>query len=116
MEANPDMFVFYHAATTEEVSYSTSSYGYEYGPAWGASYGRYGGGLVLWGVGLSPETATPVMVVKGTLIVDIYEADKKLLLWRGTGSDTVHANSESTENQIREVITKMFAKFPPPTK
>ncbi|MGE0473619.1 MAG: DUF4136 domain-containing protein [Nitrospirales bacterium] len=116
VNTNPDMFVSYHAATTEEVSYSTSSMGYGYGPSWGASYGRYGGGFGMWGVGLSTGTATPVTVVKGTLVVDIYGADHKLLLWRGTGNDTVHADPEKVENQIREVTEEMFKKFPPPGK
>lgn len=113
---NPDMFVSYHAATTDEVSYTTSSMGYGYGPAGGSTYGRYGGGFGMWGVGLSTGTATPVTVVKGTLVVDIYGADQKLLLWRGTGNDTVHADPEKVEGQIQDVTKEMFAKFPPPTK
>jgi hypothetical protein len=116
VDTNPDMFVSYHAATTKEVNYTTSSFGYGYGPAWGTTYGRYGGGLGMWGVGLATGTATPVTVVKGTLVVDIYEAAQKRLMWRGTGNDTVHAEPERVENQIREVITEMFAKFPPPVK
>lgn len=113
VDANPDVFVSYHAATTEEVNYTTSSFGYGYGPAWGTTYGRYGGGLGMWGFGLATGKATPVTVVKGTLVVDIYDAAQKELIWRGTGNDTVHANPEEIENQIRESTSKMFAKFPP---
>ncbi len=113
-DKSPDMFVSYHAATSKEVSYTTTSYGYGYGPSWGASYGRYGGGMGMWGVGLSTGTATPVTVVKGTLVVDIYGAEPKLLLWRGTGNDTIHADPEKVENQIRDVVTEMFETFPPP--
>jgi hypothetical protein len=116
VDTNPDMYVTYHAATTEEVSYTTSSMGYGYGPAWGAGYGRYGGGFGMWGVGLSTGTATPVTVVKGSLVVDIYGANKKLLLWRGTGNDTVHADPEKVGDQIREVTKEMFNRFPPPAK
>lgn len=115
VDTNPDMFVAYHAATTEEVSYTTSSMGYGYGPAGGSTYGRYGGGLGMWGAGLSTGTATPVTVVKGTLVVDIFEAENKSLLWRGTANDTVHADPEKVESQIQEATTEMFAKFPPPT-
>lgn len=114
VDTNPDMFTSYHVATTEEVSYTTSSMGYGYGPAQGTTYGRYGGGFGMWGVGLSTGTATPVTVVKGTLVVDIFDAEKKLLLWRGTANDTVHADPEKVEDQIRNATTDMFAKFPPP--
>lgn len=116
VDTNPDMVVSYHAATTEEVSYTTSSMGYGYGPAGGTAYGRYGGGLGMWGVGLSSGTATPVTVVKGTLVVDIFDAQNKTLLWRGTANDTVYADLEKVEAQIQKAITDMFAKFPPPAK
>lgn len=116
VDTNPDMIVSYHAATTKEVSYTTSSMGYGYGPAGGTTYGRYGGGLGMWGVGLSSGTATPVTVVKGTLVVDIYDAERKSLLWRGTANDTVHADPEKVEDQIHTAITDMFDKFPPPAK
>ncbi|GJL60228.1 MAG: hypothetical protein NPIRA03_30850 [Nitrospirales bacterium] len=115
VDTNSDMVVSYHAATTEEVSYTTSSMGYGYGPAWGSTYGRYGGGFGLWGAGLATGTATPVTVVKGTLVVDIFDVKKKLLLWRGTARDTVHADPEKVEDQIHKATTDMFAKFPPPT-
>lgn len=113
VDTNPDMFASYHAATTEEVSYTTSSVGYGYGPAPGATYGRYGGGWGMWGVGLSTGIATPVTVVKGTLVVDIFDAETKSLLWRGTANDTVHADPEKVEDQIQKATTEMFAGFPP---
>jgi hypothetical protein len=114
VDTNPDVLISYHAATTKELHYSTSSFGYEYGPAWGSRYGRYGGYLGMWGPGLVTETTTPVQVIKGTLVVDIYEADKKRLIWRGTGIDTVHDDPAAVESQIQEGIDKMFANFPPP--
>lgn len=116
VDTNPDMFVSYHAATTKEVSYTTSSMGYGYGPAGGSTYGRYGGGLGMWGAGVSSGTATPVTVIKGMLVVDIFDAEKKSLLWRGTANDTVHADPEKVENQIRKATVEMFTKFPPPAK
>ena len=70
----------------------------------------------MWGVGLSSGSATPVTVVKGRLVLDFFDAEKKSLLWRGTANDTVHADPEKVEDQIQKAITNMFAKFPPPAK
>lgn len=114
VDTNPDMFVAYHAATTEEVSYTTSSMGHGYGPALESTYRRYGGIFGMWGVGLADGIATSVTVVKGTLVVDIFYAEKKLLLWRGTANDAVHADPVKVENQIDESIRILFTKFPPP--
>ena len=40
VDTNPDMVVSYQAAPTQEVSSTTSSMGYGYGPAGGTTYGR----------------------------------------------------------------------------
>jgi hypothetical protein len=87
--------------------------GYGYGPGWGVGYGRYGGGV---GVGVSTARTTPTRVTTGSIVVDIYDAKDKRMIWRGSGSDTVLPDPEETEAQIREGAEKMFKKFPPPTK
>ncbi|MEX5214115.1 MAG: DUF4136 domain-containing protein [Nitrospiraceae bacterium] len=115
VDANPDMLVSYHAATGEEVHYNTTSFGYGYGPAWGPGYGWYRGGYG-WGGGVSTSTTSPTTVTIGTVVVDMYDAKDKRMIWRGRGSDTVLEDPAENEAQIREGAEKMFEKFPPPKK
>jgi hypothetical protein len=81
-----------------------------YDSGWGYGYGwRYGGGM-------STTTVTEVPV--GTLIVDIVDAGKKELVWRGTASDTLNpeASPEKKEQNLQEAMAKLLANFPPAKK
>jgi hypothetical protein len=63
------------------------------------------------------ETTTTVENYKvGTLVVDLYDAGNKQLVWRGTSSDTISDNPEHNEKSLDKAVDKMFKKFPPPPK
>ncbi len=68
MSANPDLIVMGSGGLKQETSYS----------AWGMR--GIGGGMG----GISPEQN-----VEGTLIVSIYDAKQKSLVWRGIGQGTL---------------------------
>ncbi len=99
VDANPDMFVVLHATYDEQTTLNTTGYGYGYGPYW-----RGGGGM---------STTTAYKYTVGTMIVDIYDARTKQLIWRGTGSDTLSDKPEKNEKKINTAVPKMFQKFPP---
>jgi Domain of unknown function (DUF4136) len=101
VDSNPDMYVILHAIYDQQATFNTTGYGYGYGPYW-----RGGGG------GLS--TTTEYKYTIGTMIVDIYDAKTKQLIWRGSGSDTVSDKPEKNEKKIYKATQKMFQKFPPP--
>jgi len=111
-ESNPDMYVAYHAALSEEIYYNTTSMGVGYGPGWGPGYGWYGRGGG-WGMSSGTSVTTPNKVVTGTLNVDIFDAKNKQMIWRGTGSETVSQDPEENTEKIHEVTSAMFEKFPP---
>jgi hypothetical protein len=50
----------------------------------------------------------------GTLIIDIVDAEKKSLVWRGTAVGVVEPGR--TMEQINETVKKMLANFPPVKK
>ena len=50
----------------------------------------------------------------GTLIIDIVDAEKKSLVWRGTAVGVVEPGR--TMEQINETVKKMFVNFPPVKK
>ena len=49
----------------------------------------------------------------GTLIVDLYQASDKQLIWRGSSNDTLSNNTEHNEKDLDKAVDKMFKKFPP---
>ena len=76
-----------------------------YGRGWGGyGYGGgYGGGTDVYQY---DET---------TLVIDIYDASKKEMVWRGTVTGVVKDDPDQEEQKknIDNVVTKMLADFPP---
>ena len=79
VDANPDVFVVYHTTFDKQKDISTFSSGY------GGGYGPYGWG---WGGGWAGGTTTTQVrdILMGTLVIDIADAKKGQLAWRGMGT------------------------------
>src|SRR4051812_17429335 len=70
----------------------------------------FGGGF-MFGGGLA--TATVQTYVNGTLVVDLYDAHSKQLVWRGTGADTLSDKSQKNTDKANKALAKMFERYPP---
>jgi hypothetical protein len=106
VESNPDVYVTYHGDDNQRTVIDTTHYGYGYGPGW--YWGGYGG--------VASSTSRVRTYTEGTLIIDIYDAAKKELVWRGTVTGTVSDNPRQNEKNINKGVAKVFKKFPPPEK
>ncbi|MGH9682417.1 MAG: DUF4136 domain-containing protein [Candidatus Acidiferrales bacterium] len=49
----------------------------------------------------------------GTLVVDLFDAHTKKVIWRGTASDTLSGKPEKNAKKLGKAIEKMFKDFPP---
>jgi hypothetical protein len=105
VEESPDLYVVLYGILNQEKQLNVTGYGY--GPGWG----RWGGA---WGGGTATATTTTYNV--GTLVVDIYDARTKQIIWRGVGTDTISDKPEKNEKKLNKVLEKMFKKFPPEKK
>ncbi len=76
-----------------------------FGGGWG--WRRFGGG------GFGDATTTTETYKVGTLVVDLYDAKTKTLLWRGSASDTLSNNSNKNIKNLDKGVEKMFKQFPP---
>ena len=52
----------------------------------------------------------------GTLVVDMFEAKAKSLIFRGIAEDEISDNPEKNQKRIEKASTKMFKDFPPVPK
>lgn len=78
-------------------------------------YDGMGGGWRWRGFGgMGEATTTEQDYKEGTLLVDMYDAKTKQLIWRGTAEDTVSNKPETNEKNLNKGVVKMFKKFPPP--
>jgi hypothetical protein len=74
-------------------------------------YNGFGGGW-RWG-GFGDATTTVQTYKVGTLVVDIFDASNKKLIWRGSSSDTLSSNSAKNIKELDKGVSKMFRHFPP---
>lgn len=98
---NPDVFVAYSAKVENKQRVNSySPYGYPYG----YGYGGYGYG----GRGMAPVTEYKA----GTVIIDIVDAKRKELAWRGTGMAQLDQNSINEAETFR-IVNSILGTYPP---
>jgi hypothetical protein len=102
VDANPDVYVNYHASTTTETQLRSDSYGYGFGAYGMGTWGYYG-----MSAGPVSTTTRVIEYEKGTLIVDIWSAAAKELVWRGEVTDTLPDNPQKAEKLVVKAIGKM---------
>jgi hypothetical protein len=76
-----------------------------FGGGWG--WRRFGRG------GFGDATTTTENYNVGTLCVDLFDANSKTLIWRGSASDTLSDKSDKNIKNLDKGVQKMFEHFPP---
>lgn len=89
VDNSPDLYVATHAVTQEHPQLLVNGFG------WG------------WG-----GTATVQDYTVGTLVVDLYDAKTRQMVWRGVATDSVSDKQQKNADRINKAIDKMFAKYP----
>jgi hypothetical protein len=80
------------------------------GGGWG--WRRFGGGG-FGGGGFGESTTTTETYQVGTLIVDLFDAKTKSLLWRASASEDLSGKSDNNIKNLDKATVKMFQHFPP---
>ena len=85
-----------------------------YSSGYGGGYGAYGWG---WGGGWAGGTTTTQVrdILIGTLVIDLADAKKGELAWRGMGVKEVDtkAKPEKRDKSINNAVKKIFKNYPP---
>jgi Domain of unknown function (DUF4136) len=77
-------------------------------------YNGFGGGWGWQGFGgFGDSTTTEQDYKEGTLLIDMYDAKTKQLIWRGSAEDTLSNKATQNEKNLDKGVAKMFKKFPP---
>jgi hypothetical protein len=107
--APTDMVIVFQISVKQEkqiTSYDTGGYGY--GPRWRG--GWYGG------TGMS--TATTETINIGSVVLDMYDAGTKQLVWRGMVAKAVDegAKPDKKQKNIDKAAEKLMKNYPPKKK
>jgi hypothetical protein len=98
---------------TEQKSQTTAhttSTGGGYGGGYGGYY-NYGPGYS-WGGGHSTTTYSEYDYVEGTLIVSVFDATKKELVWESVGKGTINEDPKKREEGIVKAAAEMMKQYP----
>ena len=85
-------------------------------------YDNFGGGGGGWGWrgfgdgGFGEATTTTETYQTGTLVVDLFDAKTKNLVWRGSATDTLSDKSDKNIQKLNNAVHKLFEHFPPQAK
>ena len=107
---NADLYIGYQTAIGTEKQLNAYSTGWGYGPGWGP--GWYGG------MGMSSTTVSTSTIYLGQLDLDMYDAPKKELVWRGIASKTIDAKAKPDKRlkNIQKSVAKLLKNYPPMVK
>jgi len=80
-------------------------------------YQTFYDGMGGWRWGGFGETTTQVENYPvGSLVLDMYDAHNKQLVWRGVASDSLSDKPEKNEKKLDKAVGKMLDHFPPNEK
>ena len=108
-----DLYIGYQTAIDTEKEFTSFQSGWGPGPGWYGG-GWYGAG----GMMSTTTTGSTSTIYKGQLDLDMYEAAKKDMVWRGTVTKTIDpkAKPEKQQKNLNKAVAKLLKNFPPPQK
>jgi hypothetical protein len=86
-----ELLITYHAGVRNKVDVSTHRYGYRG-----------------WGTAVDVQQYS-----EGTLVLDLIDAERNQLIWRGWGTGAVDRDPSQMESRVNKAVTEILAKFPP---
>jgi hypothetical protein len=95
-DETPDVYMATHVLTHQEPQVIANGFG-----PW-----AFGGGF---------GTIDVNTLVQGTLVVDMYDAKTKKMVWRGVATNTVSDKPSKNTSLINKAVDKMFRRYPPST-
>ena len=102
-EGQASLHVVLHGAT--QTKHNATTFYSGMGGGYGYRYGGFGG------VGTASTMVSEYKV--GTLVVDMFDAKTKNLVFRGTAEDELSDKPEKNAKKLEKASTKMFKDFPP---
>ena len=101
---HPDLYVQMYGATEHDF---TAHY---HDPVYGGAIPPLNYGVVMWHN--IPGTTATVVIPKGTLVIDLVDANKKQLVWRGVAKAKLSDQRDKLLDQVNTAVEKMLAQYP----
>lgn len=102
--AEPDVYLAYYAAFRGDLRLVLSDLEYTYGP--GFSLGSYWDG----GVGTRDVSQKAFIFKEGTLVIDVWDRERKVLVWRGMATAALKSDAKN-EKTLEKALAKLMKQW-----
>ena len=109
--ADPDLYVTYYGEKNETIELQTIGWDYHHPPDWRMRNSSIRSQR--YSARHRHSTTRVVTIREGTLLIDIWEAANKELVWRAEISDTLSDNPDRNTANINRGLSRAFENFPP---
>lgn len=108
----PDLLVSIFTESTQRVDVYNNAWGIG---AWGWGGWGWGGWGPGWGWGWGPGWGNSISTsVEGQLFIDLIDANKKELIWQGSGTGNItNKDVDKKVEEINTFVNKILEQFPP---
>ncbi len=100
---DPDLYMAYYTADQGHLRLVLDDLDYAYGPDF--QPGSY------WDGGVGTRTPYSYTFKEGTMIIDVWEAETKRLIWRGMATAALSKNPEKNAAKVDKALRKIFKKW-----
>ncbi len=105
VDTDPDVYLAYYAAYLGDLKLTLRDLEYTYGP--GFSLGSYWEG----GTGTREISKKPLTFKEGSVIVDVWDRERKVLVWRGIVSANIKKDRDKNARKLEKALTKMMKQW-----
>jgi hypothetical protein len=103
VQSNPDVYVAYYTADYRDLRLVLNDLEYTYGPDF--SLGDY------WEGGVGTRTPSTFEFREGTLIIDVWDAKEKKLVFRGIATAALSKKHEKNVEKVDKALEKILKQW-----
>ena len=103
VESDPDVYIAYYTADQRDLYLGKDNLEYSYGENF--DFGDY------WDGGVGTRTPEKFRFREGTMVIDVWEAETKLLVWRGIATAALSKDPDKNAKKVDKALKKIMKKW-----
>lgn len=103
VDSDPDVYIAYYTADQRDLYLGKDNLEYSYGENF--DLGEY------WEGGVGTRTPDKFRFREGTMVIDVWEAETNLLVWRGIATAALSKDPDKNAKKVDKALKKIMKKW-----